>query len=46
MRKWINSMLIKFGASACALALLMASQNVQNTCCFASYQPDVPDFDI
>lgn len=29
--------------STASLALLLAVNSVSNTCCFLSYQPDVPD---
>ena len=29
--------------STASLALLLAENSVSNTCCFLSYQPDVPE---
>ena len=39
----IHSMIIKSAALMAGLAIMLATFNVNNTCLFLSYQPDVPE---
>lgn len=41
--KWkIQKLVIKAMGCAASIALFIAMNSVTNTCCFLSYQPDVP----
>lgn len=39
----IRQMLIKFASAMAALAVMVATFNINSTCLFMSYQPDVPE---
>lgn len=43
MKAKIRGLLCKILSGTASLALIMAMNSVSNTCCFLSYQPDVPD---
>lgn len=39
----IHAMLRKYASLMAALAIMLATFNVNSTCLFMSYQPDVPE---
>lgn len=43
MKTKIHNLLYKMMGCTASLALLLAVNSVTNTCCFLSYQPDVPE---
>lgn len=43
MKAKLNGILFKLSGVIASLALLIAISNVNSTCMFASYQPDIPD---
>lgn len=43
MKEKIRGLLYKILNYTASLALIMAMNSVTNTCCFLSYQPDVPE---
>lgn len=43
MKSRIQQLLSKIPASLAALAILCAISNVNSTCMFLTYQPDVPE---
>lgn len=43
MKMKMEKLVRAFLCSAASLALLLALHSVSNTCCFLSYQPDVPE---
>ncbi len=43
MRAKFNKIIFKLSGFVAGLAVLFAISNVNSTCMFASYQPDVPE---
>ncbi len=43
MKAKLNGILFKLSGVIASLALFVAISNVDSTCLFASYQPDVPE---
>lgn len=43
MKTKIRGLLYKILSCTASLALIMAVNSVSNTCCFLSYQPDIPE---
>lgn len=43
MKTKIYGLLWKILSGTASLALVLALNSVSNTCCFLSYQPDVPE---
>lgn len=43
MKVKIQRLLCKILSCTASLALIMAMNSVSNTCCFLSYQPDIPE---
>ena len=46
MKKMLKPIFLKFGSALCALAMLLATNSVQNTCLYITYQPDVPEWNF
>ncbi len=43
MSKKSRNLIQKIMSCAASLALMLAINSVSNTCCFLSYQPDIPE---
>ena len=43
MKVRIHSLFFKILSCTASLALMLAMNSVSNTCCFLSYQPDIPE---
>lgn len=46
MKKMLKAIFLKLGGALCALAMILATNSVQNTCLYITYQPDVPELNF